>query len=263
MHTNHVTPWEQRTGLSTSTFSVLQGSSWQTLATTCGWPTLVAIPTPENMWQSILRNPDSGNTGNDGDGNGTGSSVAHVLVVQFLYDESKVQVLTPAYRHDWPLGCCVIMYVHKRAELNWTELDWIFIPNGTTQQQVRFLLGRCWVQIRSPYAYQSLNCWVAAQPRPHYLTPYSLSYLPTLTLHDPHTYTHTHHTHTNTHTIHHTHTDTTHTHRHHTHTHTHTHEAYHVDTVRRFISVKRIPLPSIVKARELHIWALYLVQRRH
>ena len=40
---------------------------------------LVAIPTPENMWQSILRNPVSGNTGNDGVGNGTGSSVANVF----------------------------------------------------------------------------------------------------------------------------------------------------------------------------------------
>ena len=78
---------------------------------------LVAIPTPENMWQSILRNPDSGNTGNDGDGNGTGSSVAHVLAVQFVCDESNSQGLTPAYGHDWPLGC-VIMYIHKRADVN-------------------------------------------------------------------------------------------------------------------------------------------------
>jgi hypothetical protein len=58
---------------------------------------LVAIPTPGNMWQLILRNPDSGNTGNDGDGNGTqleaGSSIEHtlisyVLALQFVNDES-------------------------------------------------------------------------------------------------------------------------------------------------------------------------------
>jgi hypothetical protein len=83
MHTSHVTSWEQRTSLSISMCSVLQGSSWQTLVTTCGWPMLVAIPTPENMCHLILRNPGSGNTGNDGDGNGTlleaGSSVAHTL----------------------------------------------------------------------------------------------------------------------------------------------------------------------------------------
>jgi hypothetical protein len=59
---------------------------------------LVEIPTPENMCHLILRNPGSGNTGNDGDGNGTrleaGSNVAHTLIsyvfaVQFVYDESN------------------------------------------------------------------------------------------------------------------------------------------------------------------------------
>lgn len=72
---------------------------------------LVAIPTPENMWQLILRNPGSGNTGNNGDGNGTrleaGSSVAlalisYVFAVQFVSDESNAQGFTPAYGHDWP-----------------------------------------------------------------------------------------------------------------------------------------------------------------
>jgi len=80
---------------------------------------LVAIPTPENMWKLILRNPDSGNTGNDGDGNGTrleaDSSVEHtlisyVLAVQFVNDESNALGLTPAYGHDWPLGCCYHVY---------------------------------------------------------------------------------------------------------------------------------------------------------
>jgi hypothetical protein len=68
IHIHHVTSCARSTGLSTSIRFVLQGSSWQMLATMCGWPMHVAIRTPGNMCHLILPNPGFGNTGNAGDG---------------------------------------------------------------------------------------------------------------------------------------------------------------------------------------------------